>query len=70
MGLINTIAQLKGLLPVSGNLAVEDILVRYHRMLGERTLWIPGTDSAAIATQSKVEKILENKNIEVRKCTI
>ena len=36
-------------------LAVEDILVRYNRMLGKRTLWIPGTDSAAIATQSKVE---------------
>ncbi|MBY0310001.1 valine--tRNA ligase [Patescibacteria group bacterium] len=36
-------------------LAVEDILVRYSRMLGKRTLWIPGTDSAAIATQSKVE---------------
>lgn len=39
-------------------LAVEDILVRYHRMKGYRTLWIPGTDSAAIATQSKVEKQL------------
>lgn len=37
-------------------LAIEDIIVRYHRMLGKRTLWIPGTDSAAIATQSKVEK--------------
>ncbi|MEY2665515.1 MAG: valyl-tRNA synthetase, valyl-tRNA synthetase [Candidatus Parcubacteria bacterium] len=37
-------------------LAIEDILVRYHRMQGKRTLWIPGTDSAAIATQSKVEK--------------
>ena len=37
-------------------LAIEDILVRYNRMLGKRTLWIPGTDSAAIATQSKVEK--------------
>ncbi len=37
-------------------LAVEDILVRYNRMQGKRTLWIPGTDSAAIATQSKVEK--------------
>ncbi len=35
--------------------AVEDILVRYARMQGKRTLWIPGTDSAAIATQSKVE---------------
>ncbi len=37
-------------------LAIEDILVRYNRMQGKRTLWIPGTDSAAIATQSKVEK--------------
>ncbi|MEZ4195326.1 MAG: valine--tRNA ligase [Candidatus Paceibacterota bacterium] len=40
-------------------LAVEDILVRYHRMNGKRTLWIPGTDSAAIATQSKVEKEIQ-----------
>ena len=45
-------------------LAIEDAIVRYHRMKGDRTLWIPGTDHAAIATQSKVEKILmeeENK---------
>lgn len=38
-------------------LAVEDTLVRFHRMKGYRTLWIPGTDSAALATQSKVEEI-------------
>ncbi len=37
-------------------LAIEDILVRYHRMQGKRTLWIPGTDSAAVATSEKVEK--------------
>lgn len=37
-------------------LAIEDILVRYNRMCGKRTLWIPGTDHASIATQSKVEK--------------
>lgn len=42
-------------------LATEDILVRYHRMRGKRTLWVPGTDSAAIATQSKVEKELQKK---------
>lgn len=42
-------------------LAIEDILVRYHRMKGDRTLWVPGTDHAAIATQSKVEKILEKE---------
>ncbi len=40
-------------------LAIEDLLVRYHRMRGKRTLWIPGTDSAAIATQSKVEKEIQ-----------
>lgn len=37
-------------------LAIEDTLVRYNRMRGKRTLWVPGTDSAAIATQSKVER--------------
>lgn len=37
-------------------LAVEDILVRHARMQGKKTLWIPGTDSAAIATQARVEK--------------
>ncbi|HWP61313.1 MAG TPA: class I tRNA ligase family protein, partial [Candidatus Paceibacterota bacterium] len=39
-------------------LAIEDILIRYHRMRGYKTLWLPGTDSAAIATQSKVEDTL------------
>ncbi len=39
-------------------LAIEDILIRYHRMRGYKTLWVPGTDSAAIATQSKVEEIM------------
>ncbi len=40
-------------------LAVEDILVRFARMQGKRTLWLPGTDHAAIATQSKVEKEIQ-----------
>ena len=39
-------------------LTIEDILVRYNRMQGKPTLWLPGTDSAAIATQSKVEKMI------------
>ncbi|MFZ1720801.1 MAG: valine--tRNA ligase [Candidatus Moraniibacteriota bacterium] len=39
-------------------LALEDLIIRFHRMRGYRTLWIPGTDHAAIATQSKVERIL------------
>lgn len=42
-------------------LAIEDIIIRYKRMQGYKTLWIPGTDHAAIATQSKVEKELEKK---------
>ena len=39
-------------------LAIEDTVVRFQRMLGKKTLWLPGTDHAAIATQTKVEKIL------------
>ncbi len=42
-------------------LAIQDIMVRYNRMQGKRTLWIPGTDHAAIATQSKVEKIIQKE---------
>ncbi|MEI7810156.1 MAG: valine--tRNA ligase [bacterium] len=45
-------------------LTVEDIMTRYARMQGKKTLWLPGTDHAAIATQSKVEKILEKKGIK------
>jgi valyl-tRNA synthetase len=40
-------------------LAIEDIVVRYKRMQGFRTLWVPGTDSAAIATQARVEKDIQ-----------
>ena len=36
----------------------SDILVRWHRMLGETTLWLPGTDHAGIATQMLVERLL------------
>ncbi|OGL99938.1 valine--tRNA ligase [Candidatus Uhrbacteria bacterium RIFOXYC12_FULL_57_11] len=39
-------------------LAIEDIMVRFARMRGKKTLWVPGTDHAAIATSTKVEKIL------------
>ncbi len=42
-------------------LAVEDIMVRFARMKGSKTLWLPGTDHAAIATQSKVESIIYKK---------
>jgi len=39
-------------------LAYEDLMTRYNRMKGKRAVWIPGTDHAAIATQTKVEKII------------
>lgn len=45
----------------AATLTIEDIMVRFARMQGKRTLWLPGTDHAAIATQSKVEKILEKE---------
>jgi valyl-tRNA synthetase len=41
--------------------ALEDLLIRFHRMRGRRTLWLPGTDHAAIATQAKVEKDISKK---------
>lgn len=40
------------------NNSLQDILVRWHRMKGDPTLWIPGTDHAGIATQNVVEKNL------------
>ncbi len=42
-------------------LAIEDAMVRYARLSGKKTLWVPGTDHAAIATQTKVEKLLTGK---------
>lgn len=47
-------------------LAVEDIMVRYKRMRGYKTLWLPGTDHAAIATQSKVEKNIQKEEKKSR----
>ena len=45
-------------------LAVEDILIRYKKMTGHETLWIPGTDHAAIATENVVLKHLGMKTRE------
>lgn len=42
---------------------LSDILIRYHRMKGYKTLWIPGTDHAGIATQNAVEKQLKKEGI-------
>ncbi|MBU0482297.1 MAG: valine--tRNA ligase [Proteobacteria bacterium] len=40
------------------NNTLQDLLTRYHRMLGDNTLWLPGTDHAGIATQNVVERQL------------
>ena len=41
--------------------SVEDLMIRYHRMKGYSTLWVPGTDHAGIATQLMVERDLLQK---------
>ena len=42
---------------------LQDILIRYHRMSGYETLWLPGTDHAGIATQNVVEKNLREQGL-------
>src|SRR3972149_2223249 len=45
-------------------IAIEDIMIRFKRMQGYESLWVPGTDHAGIATQSRVEKNLQKTGIE------
>jgi len=42
---------------------IEDCLIRWHRMLGDPTLWLPGVDHAGIATQNVVEKQLAKEGL-------
>ena len=46
------------------NNTLQDVLIRYHRMKGDATLWMPGTDHAGIATQTVVEKRLLSDGIK------
>ncbi|MFO8111816.1 MAG: valine--tRNA ligase [Desulfosalsimonadaceae bacterium] len=46
------------------NTTLQDILCRYHRLLGENVLWLPGTDHAGIATQNVVERSLAAKGLD------
>jgi len=41
--------------------SMEDLMIRYHRMQGVPTLWVPGSDHAGIATQLQVERSLRNE---------
>lgn len=44
-------------------MTIEDILIRYHRMKGDKTLYLPGTDHAGIATQILVEKLIKKEGL-------
>ena len=46
---------------------MQDLLIRWHRMKGDNTLWMPGTDHAGIATQAVVEKRLLELEGKTRK---
>jgi valyl-tRNA synthetase len=55
-----------GILHLGHGLGVSiiDTVIRYHRMKGEPTLWVPGTDHAGIATQHAVEKKLQGQGLK------
>ncbi|HTU01149.1 MAG TPA: valine--tRNA ligase [Candidatus Sulfotelmatobacter sp.] len=46
------------------NNTLQDILIRWHRMRGDNTLWMPGTDHAGIATQNVVERQLRQEGLD------
>ncbi len=46
--------------------SLEDLMIRYHRMKGEPTLWVPGVDHAGIATQLQIEKMLQQQGTSRR----
>ncbi len=41
--------------------SLEDMMIRYHRMRGDKALWVPGSDHASIATQLQIEKMLREE---------
>jgi len=48
------------------NNSLQDVLIRWKRMCGFNTLWLPGTDHAGIATQNRVEKDLREQGLDRR----
>ncbi|MDI9519686.1 MAG: valine--tRNA ligase [Bacillota bacterium] len=42
---------------------IQDILTRFHRMLGQPTLWLPGTDHASIATENKIVEQMKKEGV-------
>ena len=48
------------------NNTIQDIFIRFHRMQGYSTMWLPGTDHAGIATQNVVERFLKKQENKTR----
>jgi len=48
------------------DITTQDALIRFHRMLGDKTIYLPGTDHAGIATQAVVEKLVWEKEKKTR----
>ncbi len=51
------------------NNTIQDVLVRYNRMLGKNACWVPGTDHASIATEAKVVAYLKQQGIDKSELT-
>jgi len=47
-------------------ITIQDLVIRFQRMLGKKALWLPGTDHASIATTTKMEKLLKQKENKSR----
>lgn len=45
---------------------IQDVLIRYHRLNGFNTIWLPGVDHAGIATQTKFDKVLKEQNRQIK----
>jgi valyl-tRNA synthetase len=50
-------------------LTLQDILIRYHRIQGDSTLWLPGTDHAGLATHDKILQYFKNNGLSYDKNT-
>jgi len=48
------------------NNTIQDVYIRYKRMLGYNSCWVPGTDHASIATETKVTNFLKDQGIDKR----
>lgn len=49
------------------DMTMQDALTRWHRMMGEEALWLPGTDHASIATEAKVVEMLAREGTDKRR---